>query len=613
MSQNAPAKPGSAGRAGHRAQQAAARRLGGRLAPGQRPVAGVRADEHRRAVRLRPARRVAATSDALEAALRGRAWRPAARDAVQRRGLLVRPGGARADRAARIRAGGRRHGRRRARPPARHTGTSSPSTSAAPRPRPRRSATARCGSTRCTTSAGRRPSAGYPVQVPTVEIVEIGAGGGSVAWAGRGGRPARRAAQRGRRARARLLRPGRHRADADRREPAGRPARPRLLPRRHHGARQRRRGRGRSPRSAAGSARTRRTVARGVIRYAVAQMSHALRLVTLRRGYDPRDFVFVAYGGAGPLHAALLARELGISQDDHSAGPGHFSAFGMLASPLRGDAVRTVVGPLDETDLTAAFAGRARRRSPSWADAAGPAPVETAGTPSFATPGRSTRSRCACPDGSGPRPLAGMPRASTLRAALPGDLLVPARRSARGRLAPGQRDRATARRSAGPTATRRARRATGPRPAGRPGPLRRAPRSSVCSARASWPAGTERGRAVRDRGGRRYHAGPARPGRAPDEAGNLIDRGAAVQRHRPVHHGRAARRLRCDQRRDVRLAAAHLAEPDHLRGARLRRRASPTPRRARLRRATASPGSSARSATRSRRPSRAAWTCAPAT
>jgi N-methylhydantoinase A len=77
--------------------------------------------------------------------------------------------------------------------------------------------------------------------------------------------------------------------------------------------------------------------------------------VTLRRGYDPRDFVFVAYGGAGPLHAALLARELGVSRAVIPPGPGHFSAFGMLSSPLRGEAVRTVVGPLDAIDLEASF------------------------------------------------------------------------------------------------------------------------------------------------------------------------------------------------------------------------------------------------------------------
>jgi N-methylhydantoinase A len=78
--------------------------------------------------------------------------------------------------------------------------------------------------------------------------------------------------------------------------------------------------------------------------------------VTVRRGHDPRDFVFVAYGGAGPLHAALLARELGISRTVIPPGPGHFSAFGMLASPLRGEAVRTVLGPLDRVDLAAEFA-----------------------------------------------------------------------------------------------------------------------------------------------------------------------------------------------------------------------------------------------------------------
>jgi N-methylhydantoinase A len=76
----------------------------------------------------------------------------------------------------------------------------------------------------------------------------------------------------------------------------------------------------------------------------------------VRRGYDPRDFTFVAYGGAGPLHAALLARELGITKTIIPPGPGHFSAFGMLAGDLRGEAVRTVVGPLDGLDLSRAFA-----------------------------------------------------------------------------------------------------------------------------------------------------------------------------------------------------------------------------------------------------------------
>src|SRR5262249_12465895 len=94
------------------------------------------------------------------------------------------------------------------------------------------------------------------------------------------------------------------------------------------------------------------SVARGAVRYAVAQMSHALRLVTLRRGHDPRDFVFVAYGGAGPLHPPPLAREPGISRTVIPPGARPFSAF----RPLRGEAVQTVVGPLERIDLAAAFA-----------------------------------------------------------------------------------------------------------------------------------------------------------------------------------------------------------------------------------------------------------------
>jgi N-methylhydantoinase A len=96
-----------------------------------------------------------------------------------------------------------------------------------------------------------------------------------------------------------------------------------------------------------------RSAARGVLRYAVSQMAHALRLVTVRRGLDPRDFALIACGGAGPLHAALLARELGVPRVVVPPGPGHFSAFGMLLGGLASDAVRTSVGPLDLERLDA--------------------------------------------------------------------------------------------------------------------------------------------------------------------------------------------------------------------------------------------------------------------
>ena len=95
--------------------------------------------------------------------------------------------------------------------------------------------------------------------------------------------------------------------------------------------------------------------ARGVLRYAVAQMAYALRLVTVRRGLDPRDFTFVAYGGAGPLHATLLARELGIRRTVIPPAPGHFSALGMLLGDFGADAIRTHVGALESATLAPLF------------------------------------------------------------------------------------------------------------------------------------------------------------------------------------------------------------------------------------------------------------------
>ena len=140
------------------------------------------------------------------------------------------------------------------------------------------------------------------------------------------------------------------------------------------------------------------SVARGVLRYSVAQMAHALRLVTSRRGYDPRDFTFVAYGGAGPLHAVLLARELGISRTVIPPAPGHFSAFGMLLGGLRADAVRTHLGALHAATLAAAVRRAAGRRRPRRSKTRR-APPRSSGSWSCATPVRSTRWRSRCPTG----------------------------------------------------------------------------------------------------------------------------------------------------------------------------------------------------------------------
>jgi N-methylhydantoinase A len=86
----------------------------------------------------------------------------------------------------------------------------------------------------------------------------------------------------------------------------------------------------------------------GILRIAATTMSYAVKGVTTERGLDAGDFVLVAYGGAGPLHAAEVAREIGMRKLIVPSAPGVFSAFGMLFSDLRYDYVRTWFTPLDE-------------------------------------------------------------------------------------------------------------------------------------------------------------------------------------------------------------------------------------------------------------------------
>jgi len=81
--------------------------------------------------------------------------------------------------------------------------------------------------------------------------------------------------------------------------------------------------------------------ANGIIDIAVTKMSYAVKAVTTARGLDVGDFMMVAYGGAGPLHATAVARELGIARVLVPRAPGHFSACGMLFSDLRYDYVQT--------------------------------------------------------------------------------------------------------------------------------------------------------------------------------------------------------------------------------------------------------------------------------
>ena len=86
----------------------------------------------------------------------------------------------------------------------------------------------------------------------------------------------------------------------------------------------------------------------GILRIAATAMSYAVKGVTTERGLDAGDFALVAYGGAGPLQAVQVAREIGIRKVIVPLAPGVFSAFGMLFSDLRYDFVRTALMRLDE-------------------------------------------------------------------------------------------------------------------------------------------------------------------------------------------------------------------------------------------------------------------------
>ena len=79
-----------------------------------------------------------------------------------------------------------------------------------------------------------------------------------------------------------------------------------------------------------------------------AEMLRALRVVSVERGHDPRDFTLVAFGGAGPLHACALADELGIGMVLVPETAGVLSALGLVASDERRDRVASYVRPLDE-------------------------------------------------------------------------------------------------------------------------------------------------------------------------------------------------------------------------------------------------------------------------
>ncbi|WP_134670977.1 hydantoinase/oxoprolinase family protein [Halorussus marinus] len=110
--------------------------------------------------------------------------------------------------------------------------------------------------------------------------------------------------------------------------------------------------------------------ARGVYEVANAKMIRAIRSVTVERGYDPRAFGLVAFGGAGPMHAAPLADALGVDTVVVPVAGGVLSAYGLLDADEKHDAVRTRLTPLAEADPDEVDADLAALRAAALADVA---------------------------------------------------------------------------------------------------------------------------------------------------------------------------------------------------------------------------------------------------
>ncbi|PPR61940.1 MAG: Acetophenone carboxylase gamma subunit [Alphaproteobacteria bacterium MarineAlpha4_Bin2] len=89
--------------------------------------------------------------------------------------------------------------------------------------------------------------------------------------------------------------------------------------------------------------------AAGVIAIVNSNMADALRIVSVERGHDPREFSLIAFGGAGPLHAVALAEELDVPEVVIPPIPGGFSALGLVGTDIRRDYAKTHFAPLTET------------------------------------------------------------------------------------------------------------------------------------------------------------------------------------------------------------------------------------------------------------------------
>jgi len=184
------------------------------------------------------------------------------------------------------------------------------------------------------------PIEGYPLRLPMLDIHTIGAGGGSIAWIDRGG-----ALRVGPQSAGAF--PGPACYDYGGQEPTvtdaslilgrisqedfagGRSLRPELSERSI------------SQKIAKPLGLSLEEAAEGIIKVVNANMARAMRVVSVQKGHDPRNFTLMAFGGAGPLHAVELARELGVPRVLVPPYPGVTSAWGMLSADVRRDYTMT--------------------------------------------------------------------------------------------------------------------------------------------------------------------------------------------------------------------------------------------------------------------------------
>ena len=211
------------------------------------------------------------------------------------------------------------------------------------------------GGTAATTEHGSRGS-GYPIRTPVIDLVEIGAGGGSIAWIDSGG----------------ILRVGPRSAGANPgpvcyRQGGSEPTITdanlvlgRISPDYFLG------GEIRLDVEAARRTIKERCadplgigvdeVALGIVEIANSAMVGALRRVSVQRGYDPREFVLVAFGGAGPVHANRLAAELNIPTVHVPTSPGTTSAMGLLVTDIKHEYSVALIQRADRLDIVYANA-----------------------------------------------------------------------------------------------------------------------------------------------------------------------------------------------------------------------------------------------------------------